>query len=137
MTQDKPTIEDVLKKYIYKNIEGFGDGLTVAGAEAAMTEWASLNRQGWTRVDKTHEDLKEWVMNEGVTNIPKKVTEYILKLESDIFHSSLNFDLALRRIGKLEEGLKEIANNFPEWNPTEQKYDCQILAEKLLNIKNV
>jgi hypothetical protein len=46
-----PTIEDVLKKYIYKNIEGFGDGLTVAGAEAAMTEYASLNRQGWTRVE--------------------------------------------------------------------------------------
>ena len=45
------TIEDVLKKYIYKNIEGFGDGLTVAGAEAAMTEYASLNRQGWTRVE--------------------------------------------------------------------------------------
>ena len=45
------TIEDVLKKYIYKNIEGFGDGLTVDGAERACIEYASLNRQGWTRVE--------------------------------------------------------------------------------------
>jgi len=56
------TIEDVLKKYIYKNIEGFGDGLTVAGAEAAMTEYASLNRHGWT-------ELNEQTM-------PKKTGEY-------------------------------------------------------------
>ena len=38
----------------------------------------------------------------------------------------------LEYIHKLEEGLKEIAYNFPEWNPTEQKYDCQIKAKQLL-----
>jgi len=60
------TIEDVLKKYIYKNIEGFGDGLTVAGAEAAMTEYASLNRQGWTRVeDGEKETFKQILLTDG------------------------------------------------------------------------
>jgi len=55
------TIEDVLKKYIYKNIEGFGDGLTVDGAEQACIEYASLNRQGWTRVEDLIAELKTWV----------------------------------------------------------------------------
>jgi len=64
------TIEDVLKKYIYKNIEGFGDGLTVAGAEAAMTEYASLNRQGWTRVEDGLPENLEWC-NDSVLFLQK------------------------------------------------------------------
>ena len=32
----------------------------------------------------------------------------------------------------LREALEKIANNTPEWNPNEQKYDCQIIATEAL-----
>src|SRR6187551_1502371 len=49
-----PTIEDVLYKHLgYANIKWFEkNNLNDYNAiKAAMTEWASLNRQGWTRVE--------------------------------------------------------------------------------------
>lgn len=55
MTQDKPTIEDVLKKHLGEtNLFALKRNFPMdyKGMEAAMTEYASLNRQGcrWVKV---------------------------------------------------------------------------------------
>jgi hypothetical protein len=49
-----PTIEDVLKKhgFYYEQKSYTVDSFALYdAAKAAMTEYASLNRQGWTRVE--------------------------------------------------------------------------------------
>ena len=51
MTQDKPTIEEALKDKIWIDNKG-NPHIAVLDAMVAMKEYAaSLNRQGWTRVE--------------------------------------------------------------------------------------
>ena len=60
-----PTIEDVLKKHLgYANIKWFEKNNLddYNGIKAAMTEYASLNRQGWTRVEDGLPEESEWVL---------------------------------------------------------------------------
>ena len=37
------------------------------------------------------------------------------------------------RAGKLVEALEQLKDNMPEWNPSAQKYDSQIIAQQTLN----
>lgn len=59
MTQDKPTIEDVLKKESekYPHLNELGRAIFVEGGKFA----ASLNRQGWTS-DEEQDELWSEVM---------------------------------------------------------------------------
>lgn len=62
------TIEDVLKKKFLglEDREGYGDSITYdladQCAKIAMTEYASLNRQGWTRVEDGLPENRESVL---------------------------------------------------------------------------
>jgi hypothetical protein len=60
------TIEDVLNKH-WDKVGDERNGMYNA-ALAAMTEWASLNRQGWTRVEVV--GLLQWLREQGWLHNP-------------------------------------------------------------------
>ncbi len=86
-----PTIEDVLKKHLdngigltYIQCEN-GITETMKSIKAAMTEYASINRQGWTRVEeqeKLWDDLIEEVLNIDWYSMTSKDTMQIKELKS-------------------------------------------------------
>lgn len=55
-----PNIEDVLKKHITP--QGYDIKINNEIIKAAMKEWASLNRQGWTRVEDGLPEVDERVL---------------------------------------------------------------------------
>jgi len=104
-----PTIEDLAKKYTYKNIEGFGDGLTVNGAINFAEEWASLQAKAcgghWVRASE---------------RLPEKEDNYWCKIDDD------RYPMIFRDGGFYSLFGKWKPNEYVEWfdeqpsTPTEQ-----------------
>lgn len=97
------TIEDVLDKYPQFSRRDFGlsgndepDYISIDSAKAAMTEYASLNRQGWTRVED---------------GLPKEGERVLICYKNE--HGKIWRDVAFYTYGKVVE-FDDEQDDFPE-----------------------
>lgn len=124
-----PTIEDVLNKHIKVTTIGkesnyeWPNQLTFLDAiKSAMTEYAaSLNRQGWTRVESVQQDFKELnvyfndLYHHGVNQV--KDSGHLWIEFSDKFRTfektilSMSNQTEAERIKELEDGIKWALDN--------------------------
>jgi hypothetical protein len=123
MTQDKPTPEEIVAmSYIIDKHYPNSDYVSYSDIRAMMFEYAaSLNRQGWTRVESVQQDFKELnvyfndLYHHGVNQV--KDSGHLWIEFSDKFRTfektilSMSNQTEAERIKELEDGIKWALDN--------------------------